>query len=103
MIRRPPRSTLFPYTTLFRSRNPHLVNRIIGLSGLYDITRLTGGYSDANVYACNPFDFMRHEHDAARLAAVRPPDIILAIGRADPACNNNPEVSGTLRGKGISN
>src|SRR3712207_6973727 len=23
MIRRPPRSTLFPYTTLFRSRNSH--------------------------------------------------------------------------------
>src|SRR3712207_8473248 len=23
MIRRPPRSTLFPYTTLFRSENPH--------------------------------------------------------------------------------
>src|SRR2546430_6008049 len=25
MIRRPPRSTLFPYTTLFRSRNEHPV------------------------------------------------------------------------------
>src|SRR4029434_6590466 len=24
MIRRPPRSTLFPYTTLFRSQTPHL-------------------------------------------------------------------------------
>src|SRR3712207_8651480 len=24
MIRRPPRSTLFPYTTLFRSRNLHI-------------------------------------------------------------------------------
>src|SRR5258708_30471092 len=24
MIRRPPRSTLFPYTTLFRSRDPHV-------------------------------------------------------------------------------
>src|SRR2546430_10393409 len=24
MIRRPPRSTLFPYTTLFRSLDPHL-------------------------------------------------------------------------------
>src|SRR5688572_32209051 len=24
MLRRPPRSTLFPYTTLFRSRNLHL-------------------------------------------------------------------------------
>src|SRR2546427_7656680 len=27
MIRRPPRSTLFPYTTLFRSR-PHLVGEL---------------------------------------------------------------------------
>src|SRR2546429_5865283 len=27
MIRRPPRSTLFPYTTLFRSRLPELVPR----------------------------------------------------------------------------
>src|SRR2546422_6228619 len=26
MIRRPPRSTLFPYTTLFRSRMPHSTN-----------------------------------------------------------------------------
>src|SRR3712207_8954117 len=45
MIRRPPRSTLFPYTTLFRSRDdqrirravqvrvrPHL-NTIVGLNG----------------------------------------------------------------------
>src|SRR2546430_13594948 len=28
MIRRPPRSTLFPYTTLFRSRAPSLVQRV---------------------------------------------------------------------------
>src|SRR5438876_7709758 len=27
MIRRPPRSTLFPYTTLFRSRGPGLVEQ----------------------------------------------------------------------------
>src|SRR5947207_8714267 len=27
MIRRPPRSTLFPYTTLFRSRRPDLQGR----------------------------------------------------------------------------
>src|SRR2546421_7971095 len=27
MIRRPPRSTLFPYTTLFRSQRPALVGR----------------------------------------------------------------------------
>src|SRR5258708_30371873 len=27
MIRRPPRSTLFPYTTLFRSRRPALIRK----------------------------------------------------------------------------
>src|SRR5258708_18316680 len=27
MIRRPPRSTLFPYTTLFRSANPNELNQ----------------------------------------------------------------------------
>src|SRR2546430_7969297 len=32
MIRRPPRSTLFPYTTLFRSRNSHGSIRSRGLS-----------------------------------------------------------------------
>src|SRR2546427_2957408 len=33
MIRRPPRSTLFPYTTLFRSPNP--THQSQGLQGLY--------------------------------------------------------------------
>src|SRR2546427_7599759 len=31
MIRRPPRSTLFPYTTLFRSRRSHRVMLSIGI------------------------------------------------------------------------
>src|SRR2546430_10667631 len=29
MIRRPPRSTLFPYTTLFRSQQPHYLRRVV--------------------------------------------------------------------------
>src|SRR5256885_3596026 len=34
MIRRPPRSTLFPYTTLFRSRlRAQLCDKLIGLIG----------------------------------------------------------------------
>src|SRR2546430_5291330 len=33
MIRRPPRSTLFPYTTLFRSREPRLVHPVYTLPG----------------------------------------------------------------------
>src|SRR5258708_21969187 len=35
MIRRPPRSTLFPYTTLFRSRRPILNHTKIG-DAVYD-------------------------------------------------------------------
>src|SRR3712207_7529276 len=34
MIRRPPRSTLFPYTTLFRSVHPHDVAEILGRRGV---------------------------------------------------------------------
>jgi esterase/lipase superfamily enzyme len=84
-------------------RHPDLVHRIIGLSGFYDITRFTDGYSDANVYASNPFDFMRHENDPARLEAFRRQDIILAIGRDDPSRDNNEELSRVLWEKGIGN
>jgi len=87
----------------FGLRNPQLVQRIIGLSGTYDIKRLTRGYSDANVYACNPYDFMRHERDPERLAAFQRQDIILAVGEHDPACENNREMSGILWGQGIGN
>jgi esterase/lipase superfamily enzyme len=84
-------------------RHPELVHRIIGLSGFYDMKRFTGGYSDANVYAANPFDFMRHEHDPGRLAAFRRQDIILATGRDDPSCGNNREFSATLWNAGVGN
>src|SRR3989442_5352243 len=36
MIRRPPRSTLFPYTTLFRSRHRRRIVRIFPEEGLAD-------------------------------------------------------------------
>ena len=91
------------HAACFGLRHPDRVNRIIGLSGLYDVRRLTGGFSDGTVYACNPAEFMRHEHDPARLEAFRRQDIILAIGRDDPACENNRELSTILWEKGIGN
>src|SRR5258708_30862834 len=50
MIRRPPRSTLFPYTTLFRSTDASLVaaaeilrlNRIFSLDGDFRVYRIGG-------------------------------------------------------------
>jgi esterase/lipase superfamily enzyme len=66
-------------------RHPHLVHRIIGLSGFYDIRRFTGGYTDGNVYASNPFDFIPNEHEPWRLEAMRRQDVILAVGADDPS------------------
>jgi esterase/lipase superfamily enzyme len=85
----------------FALRYPQLVNRVIGLSGLYDIKRFTGGYSDDNVYFNNPSDFIKGEHDPERLEALRHMDIILAIGRDDPSCPSNEYTSQLLWSKNI--
>jgi esterase/lipase superfamily enzyme len=84
-------------------RHPHLVNRIIGLSGLYDMKRFTGGYSDANVYAANPADFVRHEQDHGRLEAMRRQDIILVTGRDDPNAESSRDLSRSLWEKDVGN
>src|SRR3712207_8432741 len=50
MIRRPPRSTLFPYTTLFRSADERVLHRVaatgpprVGVGGLDDLADLPAG------------------------------------------------------------
>ncbi len=91
------------HAAAFGLRHPDLVHRIIGLSGLYDIRRFTGGYSDHNVYAVNPAEFIPHEHDAWRLDAMRRQDIILAVGSDDPLCDSNRHFSSLLWNKGIGN
>src|SRR3712207_8133118 len=56
MIRRPPRSTLFPYTTLFRSWAE--------CSGLLDGFRHWGGHRDALEYLAGS-RYLRLEHGAS--------------------------------------
>src|SRR5690242_21579830 len=43
MIRRPPRSTLFPYTTLFRSRGAAVVRAVLRRAALVPAERHRGG------------------------------------------------------------
>lgn len=50
------------HAVTFGLKYPEAVGRILGMSGLYDLKQMSGGYSDENVYAVNPMDFMRHEH-----------------------------------------
>src|SRR3712207_6995245 len=61
MIRRPPRSTLFPYTTLFRS--------VVRLSGALEENGLyaAGGDSTGELYACMPSFAARSEEHTSEL------------------------------------
>ena len=85
----------------FAFRHPETVSRVLGMSGYYDIKRFTDGYSDDEVYFNNPCDFLPHEHDAARLEALRRIDVILATGRTDSGCQNNFYLSGVLWSKNV--
>ena len=85
----------------FAFRHPELVGRVIGMSGLYDISRWTDGYSDDNTYLNNPSQFITNEHEPARLDALGRLDIILAIGRDDESRPNNEALSKMLWDKGI--
>src|SRR3712207_7147724 len=49
MIRRPPRSTLFPYTTLFRSRRDPRARRAPPGARLRDAATLLGGQAPSRV------------------------------------------------------
>src|SRR3712207_7940401 len=46
MIRRPPRSTLFPYTTLFRSRLEVLEQDVVGVRGVREAGRVAAAQLD---------------------------------------------------------
>src|SRR3712207_8921000 len=59
MIRRPPRSTLFPYTTLFRSLKSNRFLDQVSLDNLHN-----GGDSER---AFSRFDWQPGSHDALRL------------------------------------
>jgi esterase/lipase superfamily enzyme len=82
-------------------RHPHTVNRVIGMSGMYDIKTVTGETDDHNVYANNPAHYMLNVADHGHLEAIRRQDIILVTGQDDPHRQNNEHMSGVLWSKNI--
>src|SRR3712207_8055585 len=57
MIRRPPRSTLFPYTTLFRSQSPLALGADLVL---HSASKYLGGHADAlGGVVCGPRELVR--------------------------------------------
>src|SRR3712207_7902239 len=63
MIRRPPRSTLFPYTTLFRSRAVDCLperTKVAMLDGIAENTIIVGAYTDRRGGVCPMLAAHRH-------------------------------------------
>lgn len=91
------------HAATFGLRHPQLVQRIVAMSGLYDIRRFVDGYYDDNVYLYNPIDFVPNEHEPERLRALQQQDIILATGREDTLMPSARALSAALWGRGIGN
>src|SRR5258705_9946076 len=64
MIRRPPRSTLFPYTTLFRSKK-------VALQGNLDPAVLTTPDANVREHARRALDAFRSEEHTSELQSLR--------------------------------
>lgn len=87
----------------FALRHPDLVGRAIGMSGIYEIDRWTGGHQDDNIYYNSPCAFIPQEHEGWRLDALRRMDIILAVGRDDSLRYSSENLSSVLWQKNIGN
>jgi esterase/lipase superfamily enzyme len=87
----------------FAMRHPELVARVLSMSGLPDIRRVTNGETNGAVYFQNPAEYIRLEHDPGRLDALRRLDIVLAVGRDDSLRPANEAFSASLWEKGIGN
>jgi esterase/lipase superfamily enzyme len=89
------------HATNFALRHPERVARLLSLSGLQDIDGFTGGHRDHLTHYHNPSEFIAHEADPGRLAALRRMNIILAVGREDRLLGSNQRLSHALWSKGI--
>jgi esterase/lipase superfamily enzyme len=87
----------------FALRHPDITNRVISMSGMFNIERWLGSYRDDNIYYNCPCLFMPNEFDEGRLRMLRRLNIIMAVGREDPNFDNNRWFSEMLWGKGIWN
>src|SRR2546430_16740831 len=77
MIRRPPRSTLFPYTTLFRSEDAVLEANVHGLDP--ELVRILGRLRFRTSYGQN---VLAHSVECAHLAAIMAHELVASAKTA---------------------
>ncbi len=87
----------------FGLKYPHLVDHILGFSGIYDIRGWTDGFHNEYVYFNNPVEFINGEHEPHRIHQLQQLDIIMAAGRDDRLLESSRTMSRVLWNKGIGN
>jgi esterase/lipase superfamily enzyme len=85
----------------FALRHPDLTNRVIAMSGMYNIERWLGNYRDDNTYYNCPCLYLPNEFEESRLHLLRSLDITIAVGQDDPNIDNNRWFSSVLWSKGV--
>ena len=67
----------------FGLRNPHLVKRVLAMSGDYEAQKYVDGYFDEDVLENSPLDFLRTRNKESMDPALRNCEFILAAGQWD--------------------
>lgn len=84
----------------FSFRHPALVQRLVGMSGDYDVRKYLDDFYDLNVYFHNPVDYLPLLTDEQILADLRKMEIILGVGETDFCLGPSIRLADTLRGLG---
>lgn len=89
------------HAMLFGLRHPQYFNRVLAFAGYYDTTRFLDGYYDDEVHHHHPINMVRGLSDPAQIERISRLQIVMAIGRDDPAAPTNAQLSDALWSKGI--
>ena len=81
----------------FGLRHPEITQAVISMSGMFDISSFTDGFSDDTIYYNNPMAFLRDDHHAD-LWNLR---VILGTTWADSCLEQNQRLAGVLEQKKI--
>jgi esterase/lipase superfamily enzyme len=85
----------------FALRHPEITNRVIAMSGMFNIERWLGDARDDNIYYNSPCLYLPNESDENRLNQLRRLEIIISVGAEDPNNANNRWFSDVLWSKAI--
>ena len=84
------------YAILYALKYPQKVDKVIGISGTYDIKPYLDGHYDDNVYFNNPVDFIPNLNDPKILKELSGVDIRLLSYANDPRRSESERMSDTL-------